>query len=130
MRYQIPFTGVSRGVGLGGWQLRAQHLVRPASRRTLAKFIADVLAELDAGPHSRWDPRVPVQKPAVAGSADLLETVVERLLAPAPLGACGVAQVRLLLCDGSGPLYYPGPPSELRAALAGAIELLEPLNTW
>src|SRR4051812_11417562 len=49
-----------------------------------------------------------------------------RLLATAPVDVRGVAQARVLLSDGSGPLFWRRSPESLRARIREAIEALEP----
>jgi hypothetical protein len=63
---------------------------------------------------------------AVAAAAQEMDLLAARLLAPGPVSARGVAQVRLLLTDGCGPLYFDGSGVDLRAALARALADLEP----
>jgi hypothetical protein len=70
--------------------------------------------------------RAPTSREAVAESCDELGLLAARLLAPAPVEARGVAQVRLLLSDGAGPLYWARRPGELRRRVREAREALEP----
>jgi hypothetical protein len=51
-------------------------------------------------------------------------------VARGPVPARGVAQVHILLTDGSGPFYYPGNTDDLRARVLEAIAQLEPLSNW
>jgi hypothetical protein len=61
----------------------------------------------------------------VLAAAEHLETLASRLLGPGPVSARGVAEVQVLLSDGSGPLYDPGAAEDLRAAVARALHDLD-----
>jgi hypothetical protein len=54
----------------------------------------------------------------------LLDRLVDELLQPGPVDPAGVAQVRLLLSDGGGPLYNPRSDDDLKAAAKAAIYAL------
>jgi hypothetical protein len=73
---------------------------------------------------------VPTRRAEVVAAADELDRLADALLAPGPLAARGVAQVRLLLLDGCGPLYFSGAREGLRAAAMRALEALEPTFQW
>jgi hypothetical protein len=47
-------------------------------------------------------------------------------LAPGPVSATGVAQVRVLLTNGCGPLYHHRATEQLRTAAARALRDLDP----
>ncbi|OLE37274.1 MAG: hypothetical protein AUG48_04905 [Actinobacteria bacterium 13_1_20CM_3_68_9] len=57
---------------------------------------------------------------------DDLDLLARRLLSGAPVDVRGVAQARVLLSDGSGPLFWRRSPENLRARIREAIEALEP----
>ncbi|MCW2826246.1 MAG: hypothetical protein JWQ91_3163 [Aeromicrobium sp.] len=109
--------------------LRAQILVRPSFRRTLARRVEQLLEE--AGPPPRvagcrmapWSTRI-------LEAAGALQMLIDRLQAPAPVPARGVAGVRVLLIDGAGPLYYPGANDHLGLVVLEIVEQLEPLTNW
>jgi hypothetical protein len=64
--------------------------------------------------------------PARAAAADLspeLQALARRLVAPGPVAARGVAEVRLLLTDGARPLHAGR--GDLRSALEDAERHLE-----
>jgi hypothetical protein len=111
--------------------LRAQALVQPAMRRTLAQGVSRLLAE--AGDKSAplfLDPRISIQRDSILDAADALQMLIDRLLMAAPVPARGVAQARLLLTDGVGPLYSPSGRDDLRARVLAAVDQLEPLSNW
>ena len=94
------------------------------ARRALARDIRRLLRE--AGSGYPWTvTRVPMRRSAILAAADELELLAHRLVAPDPVAARGVAEVRLLLADGGGPLYFRGASYELSAAVARARRDLE-----
>jgi hypothetical protein len=105
--------------------LRAQWLIGPAARVMLARRLLALVG--DARRRNVW-PGAKVRPPrqAIVAAAPDLDLIATRLLAPGPVSARGVAQVRLLLTDGCGPLYFDGSSVDLRSALARALEGLEP----
>ena len=54
-----------------------------------------------------------------------MDLLIGRLERPGPLPAAGIAQIRLLLSDGGGPLYYEGSNSDLRQLLTTALVSLD-----
>jgi hypothetical protein len=65
--------------------------------------------------------RVPVNRAGVLDARNLVHEVTRRLHSPDPVRPRGMARLRLLLTDGTGPLYTPWRGSvaaELRGALA------------
>jgi hypothetical protein len=58
-------------------------------------------------------------------SRDTLEEVADRLIGDEPLDSRGLAQLRLLLSDGAGPLYYRPGANDLEPALKRAVAALE-----
>jgi hypothetical protein len=70
----------------------------------------------------RWD--------RVRAAAGEFQALADRLLSPAPLPARGVAQARLLLGDGGGPLYRRTGRDDLRARVAETLQALNPLTGW
>ena len=66
----------------------------------------------------------------VLATAETLGDLAERLVSPGPLGARGLAQVRLLVTDGASPLYWRGATEDLHAFAARALEALEPAFLW
>ena len=67
--------------------------------------------------------RVRVASAAVLHSAELIEAVHDRLADPFPVRSRGMARLRILLSDGSGPLYRTG-QGTLTAALRGVLAAL------
>jgi hypothetical protein len=110
--------------------VRADRLVRPAVRQALARRLVAVLTEASAPALWPRGCRIPVQGASVRAAAGSLAVLVDRLLTPAPLPARGIAQVQLLLTDGSGPLYYSSGGEQLRTVVLQAVDALEPVPDW
>src|SRR6516165_9488676 len=105
--------------------LRAEALGRSRFRTMLGERIRHVLYEAREPRRSRRA-RVPLHRNAVLAAAQELDELARQLLSPGPLAARGVARVRLLLVDGSSPLYFSRAEVDLRAAVAEALEDLNP----
>jgi hypothetical protein len=110
----------------GALTLRARALIGPSARATLARQLRRVVSDARGG--HVWMTRVPVRRPEVLDAADELDVLADRLAAPGPVDVRGVAQVQVLLTDGTGPLYFRGGTEELRATVAGALSRLDVLD--
>ncbi|AKS30787.1 hypothetical protein [Mycolicibacterium goodii] len=101
----------------------AVHVARLTSRshrRAYAFALRQVLRSLHEDP-ALYSSRLPLHDGTVASAATLFDEIRERLEAPAPIRAHGVARLRMLLSDGSGPVYRGGEGNltgHLRAVLA------------
>jgi len=104
--------------------LRAERLISESTRAELARSIRSVVAEARVPGHA-GDPHIRACSRAVRCVADQLDGLADRLLAPAPVDACGVARLDLLLRDGAGPLYCPAPDQPLADLLRRVGESLE-----
>jgi hypothetical protein len=109
--------------------LRARALVRPAHRHALAARLLAVVKSAGR-PRTRRTPTVPVDADVVRANQEALVDLARRVDTQAPVPARGVAQVALLLGDGSGPLYYGHDAAALRGAIERASEALDPLSDW
>jgi hypothetical protein len=103
--------------------LRAQRLIGQTTRRELALAIHHILHEAKRPTHPHT--RVPICRRKVAQSASALEQLADRLLSPGAVDARGVAQVRLLLRDGTGPLYSRPQADDLEQPVRATIKALE-----
>jgi hypothetical protein len=101
--------------------------MRRALARSLQQLLDDAASE---GPPRFTGVRVRVPPGRIRQVADELQLLIDRLLTPGPVPARGVALVRELLADGSGPLYYGHEPDGLLVVLLDAVEQLAPLNGW
>jgi hypothetical protein len=104
--------------------LRAHMLTEPAARAELAGQVQRVVDNARAG-RPRQLGRIPTHDEAVLTAADEFDLVAERLRASGPVSARGVAQVRRLLTDGSGPLYFANATDALRSVVSRALNLLD-----
>jgi hypothetical protein len=104
--------------------LRARRLTELSKRRELARTLKDLIARARPVPTSLAAARVPIARHAVLTYSDQLTRLVDELLTPGPVAAAGVAQVQLLVTDGTGPLYNPTSRVDLATAVERAIEAL------
>ena len=108
-------------------RLRAVHEARMTSersRRRLAQDFENAVARAD----QRYLPlsaAIPVCRAAAGEARSVLLDLAERLRAPRRVDPSGVRLARHLLHDGAGPLYAPGEPGELRAAVMQALRALD-----
>lgn len=128
VRARLAPSGLDRRIAAGEepWTdaelgARAARLLRRATRRRIAAGLES--AVLDARGGSSLHPlrmSAPVAQPAVADAGDEVLQLAARLRAPEPVRPQGIALARLLLVDGSGPLYSAGDslPLVARRALA------------
>lgn len=109
--------------------VRARKLVRRSSRRSLASALRRVADRAEHG--NILSPcLVPVCRPRVCRCLNELRALAGRLEAPGPISPQAVACAQVLVTDGTGPLYHPGDPEELRSALRLArtsADSLEPV---
>ncbi len=108
-----------------GLALRARMLADPAVRSALGRQLRRVVEDATLG-HASSGVRIRPSRPDVLGAAYELDALADRLQAPDPVATQGVAQARLLLIDGAGPLYRRGGTDDLRAAVARALASLRP----
>jgi len=103
--------------------LRARRLISERTRRQLGGTLRRVVGQRDRCPSVV---HVTARRQTVVEASDLLVQLEQRLLAPAPVDARGVAQARILLSDGSGPLFSNRLGGDLRGRVQRAIDALEP----
>jgi hypothetical protein len=104
--------------------LHAGRLLDPAGRRKLARSLRRSVALSGVRP-TVANPRPPI--PAhVADCATMLDALADRLASERPVAPRGVAAVRVLLTEGGGPLYASRGAGALLAAIADALDALEP----
>jgi len=105
--------------------LRARYLVRPTTRRWVARSLERVLADGARQPGLPPAPLAAARRRAVAGAADDLEALIARLRRPGPVAARGVAQAVALLRDGAGPLHGGTAEPDLGTVLRKALAHLD-----
>jgi hypothetical protein len=95
---------------------RAELLRTPRMREAVASAIYQTLKDATVGvPPYSW--RVPPAREAVRRNRRELLALAAELRQAADVSARGVAATRLLLGDGTGPLYYEAAYGALRAAV-------------
>jgi hypothetical protein len=103
--------------------VHAGRLSEPAQRRLLARSLTRIVAASEAPAGRRL--ATPVCRASVQRTRAQLAAVAGRLTASGPVDVQGVARVRMLLADGTGPLYQPAPPDRLRNELAAVLVALD-----
>ena len=89
-----------------------------AERHALARSLRGILRDARSGTPSSV--RVPVNVENIEAALDVLDRVALRLQAPPPVCCRGMARLRLVLADGTGPLYRYG-SGDLRGRLGAAL---------
>jgi hypothetical protein len=103
--------------------LRAFALTSWRSRQVLAHALSRTLrVAAKAASAPRY---APLNRPSVMAAGAELAALRERLLAPGPVAAEGVARTRILLTDAGGPLYRRRADGELRRVARGARAALD-----
>jgi hypothetical protein len=105
--------------------LHAGHLCRPQQCRLLARSLNEIATSCEAPTRRRL--RAPVGRHGVTRARAELAAVVDRLAAAGPVDVRGVARIRQLLADGTGPLYRESRPGHLRDELRAALRAMDPL---
>jgi len=106
--------------------LHASKLVQPTVRQELARALRRVMWMAERAP-SMTTTRVRVCRPQVRDAHRELRNLCDRLLADGPVSAYGVAQVKVLIADGGGPLYRRTNPDDLGARLRRALAAMDVL---
>ena len=98
----------------------AARLTSVAERQTVARVLRRAVRDA-TDTHATRSGRVPMHRANIASAEALIDEVTLRLHAPHPVSARGMARLRQLLSDGTGPLYRYGHgdlAGRLNAALA------------
>jgi hypothetical protein len=85
--------------------------------------IAWALRQAVHGAHAGGTPlssRIPLHPTNIAAAEDLIDTITLRLHSPRPVGARGMARLRVVLSDGCGPMYRFG-RGDLSGRLGAAL---------
>ena len=104
---------------------RAQELVSPATRETLADDWEYVLDRAKQAPAPTMG-RMALHRDWIVAAEPEVREIAASLRRPLPVAAAGVAAASVLLTDGAGPLYNPRARLGLRDALRLAIAQLDP----
>jgi hypothetical protein len=103
--------------------LRARRLTTLSRRRVIAEGLRRAIRDACSGaPSSRV--RISPRRSEVVAASDDLSRLADALASPGPVAVRGVAQARILLTDGTGPLYNANSTTNLRARAAAAANNL------
>ena len=93
-----------------------------AEREAIARSLRATVADA-RGRGLLLSSRVPLHVPNIAAAEDVIDAVTLRLHSPRPVSARGMARLRQILGDGTGPLYRYG-RGDLRGRLGAALAAL------
>jgi hypothetical protein len=102
--------------------VHARRLITVAERESVARSFRTALREARK-PLTPWTARSWTHRPNVNAAAGAIDAVTLHLHSPRPVSAEGMARLRLLLSDGTGPLYICG-RGDLVSALRTALSAL------
>jgi hypothetical protein len=97
-------------------------VVSAAERASLARTLRHVLRDARVG-GLVLSSRLPVSIPNVLAAEEVIDAITLRLHSPRPVSARGMARLRQILGDGTGPLYRYG-RGDLRGRLGAALAAL------
>lgn len=106
--------------------IRAQRIVSPAGRRSLAEGWQRVLDRASRPPAPRT-PRGPLCRGRIAAAEGDVRELLAALTGALPIAARGAAMASMLLSDGTGPLHSYRSPLDLGAAVREATRQMNPL---
>ncbi len=130
-RFQGAWLDRELASGVEPWRTpvhsaRSLQITGPRARRTLADTLDKLVRRAEqAGANTTISCVVPIDRPAVLGARTLLADIAARLRDGAPVSTPGVAALRDLLTDGSGPIYAALSGDALGRALASIRESLD-----
>jgi hypothetical protein len=104
--------------------VHADLLARPEQRTVLAAGLREIMTSANT---RSLKLRVPLVRDRIREAGNELEAVAGRLGAPGPVSVQGLAMLRTLLTDGTGPLFQRGNCSDLDELLESALRGLDPL---
>lgn len=105
--------------------LRAQRLTEPEHRSSIARELRRIIRDVHQS-HRPELARIVPRRGSVWAAREELRRLADTLEAPGPVAAAGVAQARILLTDGTGPLYNPESRTTLLSGAARAVRELRP----
>jgi len=106
--------------------IRSRRLTSRRYRERMAAGLARAVRDAEATTRGFSAAVRPDQREVIAART-VLATLDRRLRAAEPVSAQGVAELELLLTDGTSPLYRPTEPGALGSRLRAAAAALEPL---
>jgi hypothetical protein len=101
---------------------RARKLVAPRAREQLGQALRRIVRDANRPPV--LSPRVSLVRDRVVAAEFDLRLLASRLQSPAAVSPRGVAKTRLLLTDGTGPLFYARSDKDLGTLVRDATAAL------
>jgi len=96
-------------------------LTSTAEREAIARALREAVRNSHTG--AVFSSRIPVHPRNIAAAEELIDAITLRLHSPRPVSARGMARLRRVLSDGSGPLYWYG-QGDLAGRLGAALAAL------
>jgi hypothetical protein len=129
VRWQAADLDRDLAAGMSPWRtdelaLRARKITRRRSRSRLASGLSRAARAAEGV--TGFSAAVRPHPGEVLEAQTALSAIVQRLRAPEPVAARGVAMVQVLLTDGNSPLYRPAVPGALSSRLRAAGAAMEP----
>ena len=113
---------VAVGVPAAPGSALAAHYARlasPGERQAVARALRRMVKDaVEPGP--LMSSRIPLHVPNLTAAGELIDTIIVRLQSRGPVAARGLARLRVLLSDGSGPLFRYG-RGDLNGRLGAAL---------
>jgi hypothetical protein len=97
-------------------------LVTVAEREAIARTLRQALDDANAGA-APLSSRIPLHPTNIVAAEDLIDAITLRLHSPRPVSPRGMARLRVVLSDGSGPMYRFG-RGDLSGRLGAALAAL------
>lgn len=96
-------------------------LVSTAEREAIARSLRHALRDAHTG--AVFSSRIPLNARNIEAAEELIDAITLRLHSPRPVSARGMARLRRVLSDGSGPFYWYG-KGDLGGRLGAALAAL------
>jgi hypothetical protein len=93
-------------------------LTSTAEREAIARSLRQAVTDARSG--AVFSSRIPVHPRNIAAAEELIDRITLRLHSPRPVSARGMARLRRVLSDGSGPFYWYG-KGDLSGRLGAAL---------
>jgi hypothetical protein len=104
---------------------RAQQLLERRQRAALAAGWERVLQDARSPRRPAFSSAIPIRRDAVLIAEPAILALEARLRDDAPVDTTAIARVRVMLTDGSSPVYRALEPDELRRRLLELLQLLD-----
>jgi hypothetical protein len=132
-RLRAPWLDRELAAGIASWRspvhaARALQLTSDRSRRGWAGSLERLVKEVEQPPTALCRAVVPPCREQVREARPVILAVASRLRSSAPVDARGVAQLRAVLGDGTGPCYVRSRPDTLTIALQNVSRSLDVLD--